>query len=332
MRLLRCKDLKLEESYDPPPFAILSHTWGQDEVTYQDMLEFEPKTKKKLGFAKIRQAAILAEDHGFDYVWVDTCCIDKSSSAELSEAINSMYKWYQQAGICFVVLSDVSSTYSAIYAGSGSYERERHRHVSWIFESCRWVTRGWTLQELIAPRSVLFYDADYNCFGSKQDLRDPLSRVTGINRDVLESSDPSSASIAQRMSWASTRKTSREEDLAYCLMGLFDVHMPLLYGEGDRAFLRLQEEILKSSDDHSLFAWRSSKSWPGIDDNTYCGLLAHHPAEFEHLPGWYGRSREPDREKAPAPAHIYEDQSTSITNKGIRFLAPLIPIAEVRFP
>lgn len=128
------------------------------------------------------------------------------------------------------------------------------------------------------------------------------------------------------MSWAAKRTTSRREDIAYCLMGLFGVHMPLLYGEGDRAFLRLQEEILKTSDDHSLFAWTKSLFY-WVHENLYCGLLAQHPSDFDQHASWYGQSHNTIR--APAPAQIYEDQSTTVTNKGIRFVAPLVPLAKV---
>ena len=307
MRLIRCEDLKLVNFWDPPPFAILSHTWGDDEITYQDMLKLDPQTDKRYGFDKILHAAILAEEHGLKYVWVDTCCIDKTSSAELSEAINSMYKWYQQAEICFVFLSDVASPRNAIPVGSGS-QSERQQHIRSLFDKCRWITRGWTLQELVAPAKILFYDNEFNCFASKQDSKDALSQVTGINIEVLESGDASGASIAQRMRWAAYHETTRKEDLAYCLMGLFDVHMPLLYGEGDRAFLRLQEEILKSSDDHSLFAWTLPLYGRKAYEETYCGLLARHPANFQRQ-RWASA-----RAHAPRPAQVYEDQSTTVTN------------------
>lgn len=197
MRLLRCEDLNFEEYYEPPPYAILSHTWEhREEVTYQEFLELKSTTKAKRGYAKILETVDLAKVHGLEYLWVDTCCIDKSSSAELSEAINSMYMWYQQAKICFVVLSDISFAQTAVYTSTDGYERERLAQIGSMLRECRWITRGWTLQELIAPRSVLFFDAHYNRFGAKQDLRDALSQVTGIDRDVLESSDPNSASIA----------------------------------------------------------------------------------------------------------------------------------------
>jgi hypothetical protein len=285
MRLIHCETLQLEEFWKPPLYAILSHTWEKDEITYQEMLSPSDKTIAKDGYIKIERAIELAQEHGYAYIWVDTCCIDKKSSAELSEAINSMYKWYQNAGLCIALLTDVSTKDRAVYCGAGSFESEHQEFACHIFESCRWMKKGWTLQELIAPVKVLFYDRDYNYFGNKRNLRDSLSRVSGIDRDVLESSDPSSASVAARMSWAADRKTSRDEDLAYCLIGLFGVNMPLLYGEGDRAFIRLQEEIMRTSDDHSLFTWKveEPRRRKKAGNTIYRGLLASKPSAFKEV-------------------------------------------------
>jgi len=267
MRLLktRTKELEFEEfaGRDVPLYAILSHTWGSDEVSLQDVLSGARDMKDRAGYAKIMGTRALAAAHGFDYVWIDTCCIDKTSSAELSEAINSMYRWYQEADICYAYLADVVASPGP--PGSGASLPAR-------LGRSRWFTRGWTLQELIAPSAVIFLDAAWREMGTKCGLHEALTRITGIPGGVLQgSSAPSSASVAQRMSWASKRKTTRPEDLAYCLLGLFDVNMPMLYGEGDRAFLRLQEEIIKTSDDHSIFAWDA----PAGD-----GPLATCPAAF----------------------------------------------------
>lgn len=195
----------------------------------------------------------------------DTVCIDKSSSAELSEAINSMYRWYQNAQICYAYLADV--TVAEKPRGGGS-----------AFERSRWFTRGWTLQELIAPSNLVFYSSDWRRIGTKSELRDIISEITGINVGVLGGTDPDHFSIAQRMSWASKRKTTRVEDIAYCLLGIFGVNMTLLYGEGERSFVRLQEEIMKASDDHSLFAWAMGNT----DPETGQGLLATSPEEFRN--------------------------------------------------
>ncbi|KAK0712058.1 hypothetical protein B0H67DRAFT_518816 [Lasiosphaeris hirsuta] len=253
MRLLKTKTKELEfEEFagrNVPLYSILSHTWGSDEISLQDIMG----------------TRTLAAAHGFDYVWIDTCCIDKTSSAELSEAINSMYRWYQEADICYAYLADVAAS-----PGAGLPAR---------LSRSRWFTRGWTLQELLAPSAVIFLDAAWHEIGTKSDLHEALSEITGIPSAVLQgTSTPSSASVAQRMSWASKRETTRPEDLAYCLLGLFDVNMPMLYGEGDRAFARLQEEIIKTSDDHSIFAWDVTSSGAGAGDGD--GPLATRPAAF----------------------------------------------------
>jgi hypothetical protein len=261
--------LKFEEIGDETTasYAILSHTWFADheEVTYQDMIRGE--SLEKLGYNKIKACADLACRDGYKYFWIDTCCIDKSSSAELSEAINSMYLWYKQSKVCYVYLSDVE------YRRSWS-----HQHVDEAFRTTRWFTRGWTLQELIAPREVRFYAKDWSFIGTKQGLAPIIAGCSGIPKDVLvHTAGPSGFSVAQKMSWAANRQTKRIEDAAYSLMGLFDVNMPLLYGERDKAFVRLQEEILRSSNDQSIFAW---KYRPNDAVFWRKGLLASSPRLF----------------------------------------------------
>ena len=259
MRLLNAHTRKLEEytGRNVPRYAILSHRWEEEEVIFQDMTS--PTSLAKKGYEKIKSACWLTLDHGLDYLWVDTCCIDKGSSSELGEAINSMYSWYAEAEICFVYLADV-------------------RLPGHPIKDSAWVSRGWTLQELIAPRRMSFYDTDWNFLGTKKDLTDTLADATGIDLDVLTSrSRPSSCSIAQRMSWAAHRVTERTEDRAYSLLGLFDVNIPMLYGEGEKAFLRLQEEIVKYSDDQSIFAW--DRGFENHDGGR-CGMLATSPSQF----------------------------------------------------
>ncbi|KAJ5094708.1 HET-domain-containing protein [Penicillium angulare] len=235
-----------------PRYAILSHIWEQDEVLFQDVEGDGDRAKSKKEFDKIKGCCFVALTHGFEYVWIDTCCIDKTSSAELSEAINSMYRWYEQAEICFAYLADVPST---------------------AFKDSRWFTRGWTLQELIAPTNMKFFDATWKKLGSKEKLQHPLSEYTSIPISILSGdSDLDDFSVAQKMSWAAKRKTTRIEDRAYSLMGLFGVNIPLIYGERETAFIRLQEEIMRVMDDHTLFAWRHE------DDRA--GLLATSPEAF----------------------------------------------------
>lgn len=273
MRLLHTANIKLVDFTGSaiPPYAILSHTWGDHELTYADMLS--EKAGEMPGYAKIANACFIAAKCSLSYIWIDTCCIDKTSSAELSESINSMYQWYRESVVCIAYMGDVPSRSQRTGFSSAVDTAE--------FAKSRWFTRGWTLQELIAPAILIFFDEKWGIIGTKSTETRRLSDITGIPSPILLGGDLGKASVAQRMSWASKRKATRIEDMAYCLMGLFGIHMPLLYGEGDRAFGRLQEEIMKVSDDYSLFAWRSIPTGPSIlssDDGS--GLLAPSPAEF----------------------------------------------------
>ena len=239
MRLLRLEDdgnFSLVEfvGNNIPRYAILSHTWGTDEeeLTFKDLVGGTGKSKA--GYRKIRFCGKQAANDGLQYSWVDTCCIDKASSAELSEAINSMFRWYQDAARCYVYLSDVSVSCSV-----GGERRWKP-----AFKKSRWFTRGWTLQELIAPRSVEFFSAECERLGDKQSLKQTLHEMTGIAVQALQGNPLSYFSIDERMLWAANRQTKREEDAAYSLLGIFDIHMPLIYGEGrQKALNRLQREI-----------------------------------------------------------------------------------------
>jgi hypothetical protein len=249
-----------------PPYAILSHTWceGDEEVKLQDL--GAPGVERKAGYAKIKGCCRQAQQDGLAYAWVDTCCIDKTSSAELSEAINSMFRWYANAEVCYTYLVDVP------------YSLDPNDLVS--FRSSRWFTRGWTLQELVAPENVVFYSREWKKLGTKRELTVTISDVTGIHEDILLGRNLMEVSIANRMSWASRRVTTRPEDIAYCLLGIFGINMPLLYGEDQKAFIRLQEEIIKVSDDHSIFAW---KSVPHLSTQVSYGLLALSPHMFRGI-------------------------------------------------
>lgn len=261
MRLLNTSTLKLENFVrDIPLYVILSHTWGDEEVTFDDI--DKPYAQDMLGYQKIEGCCRQAVKDGFDYVWIDTCSIDKKSSAELSEAINSMYTYYQRAEICYVYLSDVPSNKDPSIPKSK-------------FARSRWFQRGWTLQELLAPDVVEFYSSDWCYLGTKRnpDLLNIIQDTTGIDHDVLfYPYKIRFASIAQIFSWASRRKTTREEDIAYCLMGLVDVNMPLLYGEGEKAFIRLQSEIVKRTNEHSFLCWENSGDRFGVE-GPFCASI-----------------------------------------------------------
>jgi len=241
MRLLELKDngefiLTKDIINNKQPYAILSHTWGDDdeEVNFKDLMEGSGKTKA--GYKKILFCGEQAARDGLQHSWVDTCCIDKSNSVELQEAINSMFRWYQNATKCYVYLSDVSS--------------DQFSECTWesAFRSSRWFTRGWTLQELLAPGSVEFFSRERKRLGDKRTLEQQIHEITGIAIPALRGTPPSQFDVHERLSWAENRQTTRKEDEAYSLLGIFDIQIPLLYGEGrDKALKRLREEIDKPS-------------------------------------------------------------------------------------
>lgn len=239
-------------------FAILSHYWDGHEQTFQETKHICARCKadgtNPLDFSsdKVRESCKLAERLGHDWIWNDTCCIDKSSSSELSEAINSMWTYYSLAEVCLTYLGDRSSTDFDTDLNAVKAQRRGYSQAPFG----KWATRGWTLQELIAPKDVLFLSQEWMIKGTRYYLADVLQKETRIPAAVLTRQvDVCSFSVAERMSWAAERKTTRVEDEAYSLFGIFNVYLPPLYGEGRNAFRRLQEEIMKNTIDTSLFAW-----------------------------------------------------------------------------
>jgi len=215
----------------PEEYAILSHTWGKEEVTFEDLRD--DTYTEKVGYEKIRFCGEQAKRDNLQYFWVDTCCIDKSSSAELTEAINSMFRWYYKATKCYVYLSDVSSP------------GDTTDDLAWdsAFRESKWFTRGWTLQELIAPTSVEFFAKEGKLLGNKSTLERHVCEITGIPAKALRGGFLPDFSIAERMSWAGRRQTTYEEDQAYSMLGIFDISMPIIYGEGkEKALKRLREQ------------------------------------------------------------------------------------------
>ncbi|KAI7784327.1 HET-domain-containing protein [Diaporthe eres] len=254
MRLLNCRTRTLEVFADAVPcYAILSHTWEEDEVCFCDFNDPNIDHTSMKGWYKIDKSCEQALLDGLEYVWIDTVCIDKSSSAELSEAINSMFGWYCNPTLCYAYLSDLPAV---------------------KLRESRWFTRGWTLQEMIAPKEIKFYDKHWRSCGTKSGLICQLNEITGVDNMILLGGNLRLISVARIISWAAKRKTTRVEDMAYCLLGLFDISMPMLYGEGIKAFRRLQENIVKEYDDHSLFAWRATSA------GDHAGLFAESPADF----------------------------------------------------
>jgi hypothetical protein len=279
MRLLNVKTRKSEEFFDNiPPYAILSHRWGDDEVTFQDIKSgrLSDWWKSKSWPLKLEGCRLQAMKDNLSYIWVDTCCIDKTNSVELSEAINSMFNWYKYAARCYVYLSDVHS--------SNVPEAPLSK-----FRASSWFTRGWTLQELLAPKELHFYDSKWKPIGTKIELSSTIEEVTGISRAFLKGwLGLHSPSVAQRMSWAANRVTTRTEDVAYCLLGLFGVTMSMIYGEKEQAFVRLQLEIIGNSDDHSVLAWGLTSDQETTDGNPLAvpgGALATSPADFANSGG-----------------------------------------------
>ncbi|KAI5991355.1 heterokaryon incompatibility protein-domain-containing protein [Pisolithus marmoratus] len=264
-------------------YAILSHRWKSDsEVSHKEMIRLmkmgrkeRKAVKQRDGYRKIIKSCEQAKKDGYKWLWIDTCCIDKRSSAELSEAINSMYRWYRNSRMCYVYLHDVDKLAFPSEQDFSRFDKSN----GWP----EWFSRGWTLQELIAPRKAEFFNKDWISIGAKQDLTSVLEVITRIPRDVLRdgqvlrsSSSRERPCIAHVMSWASDRKTERVEDRAYSLLGLFGVNMPMLYGEGSKAFQRLQLEIIRVSSDHSIFAWN-----PRDQLREDGSILADNPSHFE---------------------------------------------------
>ncbi|KXJ96073.1 heterokaryon incompatibility protein-domain-containing protein [Microdochium bolleyi] len=309
MRLLSFDDQdKLQWTEFPdakvPPYAILSHTWEDEEVSYADLVA--GRAQNRLGYQKImfcgRQAA--ARD-GLSYFWVDSCCIDKESSAELSEAIISMFRWYQRATKCYVYLSDVSTF--ARHHGTTD-----HPVDWWIspFRESRWFTRGWTLQELLAPRCVEFYSAEHQRLGDKGSLALLIHEITEIPLAALSGRALETINIEERRKWIKGRETARAEDLAYCQLGIFGVWMVAAYGEGeDSARWRLDEEIDKlpyterESRLHSSFERIPDHYYTTQENDDYAIAEGYH---YEHVECFVWDRREP----GTAPVYQYLSTTT----------------------
>jgi hypothetical protein len=277
-------------------YAILSHTWGPEGLCFQELLAIEQdathRSAAKAGYLKLQGACRKARSAGIDHIWIDTCCIDKTSSTELSEAINSMYRWYKEALVCFVYLEDIEASGEVVNPG---------------LEHCRWFTRGWCLQELIAPEVVEFCDKRWMTIGSKATMADEIAKITRICSEILlDSSLVASVPVAQRMSWAAGRKTTRKEDEAYCLLGIFGIAMPMLYGEGSQAFRRLQEHIITKSNDMSILATGSFLQ--GGERVLFEGLFADTPEDFHNCGS-----------VAHIPGHVVYNPAFTLTNRGLLF-------------
>ncbi|KAG1735411.1 hypothetical protein EDB19DRAFT_1854032 [Suillus lakei] len=281
MKILRVNEKEMKAAVDAFfEYAMFSHRWSttvDDEPTYDHIKGEESiyDLKTPPGIDKLQQFCKVAKENQFQWAWSDTCCIDKTNNVELQESIISMFSWYELSSVTIVYLSDVTDEKS--------------------FKNSVWFARGWTLQELIAPRLVWFYKKDWTPYiNSKQNhKKDPqvvkiISEATNIDQAVILNQfvpglrDVGSDEVKKRMSWLALRKTAKIEDMAYCMMGIFGVHMPVMYGERKNAFVRLQKEIMNLTDDLSLFDWVGEPS----ELHSY---FASHPSCFVKPPAGRGR-------------------------------------------
>jgi hypothetical protein len=214
-----------------PFYAVLSHRWGsnEDEVKFEDIQDgkrmFDDRSKP--GYDKLRFSYDQVMRSGLRYFWIDTCCIKKTDSSELARSLNSMFYWYQRAAICYVYLSDVSIDDTTAAPGAFKW--------AYALAKSKWFTRGWTLQELLAPSSVAFFTKEGHLIGNKKDemLARVIANVAGVPTPALRGVPLSRFSIETRRTWAARRTTTVPEDTAYCLMGIFDVQIPMLYADGE---------------------------------------------------------------------------------------------------
>ncbi|KAI1091081.1 heterokaryon incompatibility protein-domain-containing protein [Rostrohypoxylon terebratum] len=290
MRLLKTKEYKLIETNEvPSPFpqyAILSHTWisPRDEITYQDFKrrkdDIDYGLYKQKGWTKFKKYCDRAAKDGWDWAWMDTCCIDKTNPADTQEAINAMFRWYQNAGICYAYLEDVDANEAsgtdtgfplnwdldniASKDNIADSDSSIHKALGPPLIKAKWFTRGWTLQELLAPPYLVFVDRAWRRIGTRESWAKEIKTASSIEARYLTDFSPTdfvSCSIAKRLSWASRRETTIEEDETYSLLGLFGISLPLIYGEGRwRAFNRLQRELIIVYNDDSIFAWKAVPS------------------------------------------------------------------------
>ncbi|KAF1361274.1 HET-domain-containing protein [Lizonia empirigonia] len=285
MNLLRTDTYEVVRASRPTPrYAILSHRWEPEEITFDTMRKMKSSGLRSSSLssipaslqasaAKLRGACAIAQQQGFGYIWIDTCCIDKTKSEELRYALNMMFKWYQNAAVCYTYFNDV--VFSTPNEKMFMSDRPNRRG-----QASEWFERGWTLQELIAPHQMQFYDKRWKFMGTRSELANLVGRVTGIDPQYMSGKrELSDASCAMKMSWMAGRVTQQVEDIAYSLIGLFDVHLDPIYGEGTRAFVRLQEAIMAEFGrfDESLFAWKRPQ-----DSKLRCYMNEPYAHSFEH--------------------------------------------------
>jgi tetratricopeptide (TPR) repeat protein len=238
-----------------PPYAILSHRWSDSETLIEDISNGNYKEKED-GYRKLKFCAEQAAQDGLQYFWIDTCCIDRWDNNERSKAINSMFQWYRNAVRCYVFLSDVSLSAVTEMAVCSDWEAS--------FRASDWFTRGWTLQELIAPVSVEFFSREGQRIGDKASLDQLLHEITDIPLAALRNCPLDQFSTSERRRWVENRRTTEEEDIVYCLLGLLGVSMPATYGEGmESALRRLQAEVEETGNAPSIIPFSRNQSFVG---------------------------------------------------------------------
>jgi hypothetical protein len=238
-----------------PPYAILSHRWSDFEILIEDISNGNYE-KKEESYRKLRFCVEQAAQDGLQYIWIDTCCIDRWDNTERSKAINSMFQWYRDAARCYVFLSDVSLSAVTDTLPCSDWEAS--------FGESKWFTRGWTLQELIAPACVEFYSREGHRIGDKASLDRLLHGITGIPLAALRNCPLDQFSTSERMRWVEKRTTTEEEDIVYCLLGLLSISMPITYGEGqESARRRLHAEMEANSSAPSIIPFSRNESFVG---------------------------------------------------------------------
>lgn len=301
VRFINTETYELTNRAEPyPEYAILSHRWitdvGKSEITFSDIkqgsrelvsLSLDPRRRSRSeehsdSMNKIIDACVKAKAMNLHWLWIDTCCTRQDNPSEVEESINSMFTWYNEATVCYAILADVR------WSGSRddpfkiiSDDRAPTNETRAYRTHAEWFERGWTLQELLAPKRMEFYDRDWRRMGTKQELAGQIEQLTGIGRDYIKSVTPlrtiKEASVATRMGWMAGRHTTRPEDIAYSLVGILDIQFKPSYGEGNSAFVRLEERLLETSTDESIFAWRRP---PGSQMTCFKTPVARQPGEF----------------------------------------------------
>ena len=311
-----------------PQYAILSHRWEGAEVTFRmlDSAKWRASNLHNPQMKKIKDACAKARlrNPPLEWLWVDTCCIDKTNSVELASSLNSMFEWYYKATVCYAYLYDVEWN-------ARNKEISKSQDPKRLGQESAWFERGWTLQELLAPRNMEFYDQKWDFMGTKDSLANILQCKTGIATKYLTgASNFKQASVATRMSWMAGRTTTEIEDIAYSMLGLLNINMEIHYGEGVKAFMRLQRILMESSIDESIFAWT-------IPDQGLTCYKEHFPQASQWAPkDWGLLAPSPDCFAKYSDLFVLPDLYVprlsggyKWTQQGVQFQMPMVAGTEV---